>query len=82
MMLETAGLRARIFEKQMLWQDLLVPNIVERLGPEPPDKYFRARALVASVLYCFDAVLAERAKSGGAVPIEDLLDRAIEAVRK
>jgi len=82
MMIETPGLRGRIFEKQLIWQGMRVPNMVERIGSGHPDGEFRASARVSSMRDCFDAALVEWARVHGKRRIEDFLDEAIDAVRK
>ncbi|MGW8764308.1 TetR family transcriptional regulator [Streptomyces sp. NPDC055815] len=78
---ETPSLKARRWEKQQAWQDLLVPEVSRRLGIDPAavdDP--RARALVASALACEDAASVTWTACNGAVPLAVLIDRAMGAV--
>ena len=82
MLVETPSLRARHLEKQLQWQELLVPNIEQRL-PAPdhlPDA--RAHSLVAAALSCLDAAIAAWALSEASVSLGDILDESIAAVRR
>jgi AcrR family transcriptional regulator len=81
MLLETPSLRARHLEKQLQWQELLIPDISKRLGSAAGIEDVRARALVASALACLDAAAAAWAVADDETPIETLLDAAISAVR-
>lgn len=55
-MQSTDSLRARHLEKHVLWSDLLMPLVEERLAPVE-DAPLRARALVQSALSCFEVAL-------------------------
>jgi AcrR family transcriptional regulator len=83
MLLATPSLRARHLEKQLHWQELLVPDIARRLGaPDGGTEDARAHALVASALACLDAASTAWARTDDDTPIETLLDAAIGAVRR
>ena len=82
LMLSTPALRARHLEKQILWEELLVPNIVQRLHGDPADRPLRAHAIVSAALSCLDAALNEWSRNGTRKPVENLLDAAIAAVRQ
>jgi|SRR6185437_16979891 AcrR family transcriptional regulator len=80
MLQETPSLRARHFEKQLSWQEMLVPEVARRLsvGPgrhEDP----RPGALVAAALACLDMAAASWVACEGNVPLAVLLDRAMGA---
>ncbi|MFI5876139.1 TetR/AcrR family transcriptional regulator [Streptomyces sp. NPDC051445] len=78
---ETPSLRARHFEKQLKWQEQMVPEIARRLeaGPgRPVDP--RPTALVAAALGCLDAAARGWVACEGAVPLADLLDQAMGAL--
>ena len=80
MLQETPSLRARHDEKQLRWQEMMVPEITWRLGassdqPEDP----RPNALVAAALACLDAASMGWVACEGAVPLTVLLDRAMGA---
>jgi AcrR family transcriptional regulator len=81
MLQETPSLRARNFEKQLKWQELLVPEIARRLGvaPDQPDDP-RPNALVAAALACLDAAATGWVAGEGSVPFATLLDRAMGAL--
>ncbi|MFF2328652.1 MULTISPECIES: TetR family transcriptional regulator [unclassified Streptomyces] len=81
MLLETPSLRARHLEKQLQWQEFLVPDIAKRLGSTAGIEDVRASALVASALACLDAAANAWAVADDDTPIETLLDAAISAVR-
>ena len=75
---ETPSLRARHLEKQLKWQEQLVPDIARRLGaspgrPEDP----RPIALVAAALGCLDAAARGWVACEGAVSLAVLLDEAM-----
>jgi AcrR family transcriptional regulator len=86
MLYETPSLRAGHLEKQLRWQELLVPNIQVRLGM-PPDAETggasdpRARAIVACALTCLDVASEIWTCSEGEEDLARLYDQAIAAVR-
>jgi AcrR family transcriptional regulator len=83
MLLGTPSLRARHLEKQLHWQELLVPDIARRLGaPADGTEDVRAHALVASALACLDAASTAWARTDDDTSIETLLDAAIGTVRR
>ncbi|WP_262060075.1 TetR/AcrR family transcriptional regulator [Streptomyces sp. STR69] len=78
---ETPSLRARHFEKQLQWQEQMVPEIARRLEaspgwPEDP----RPTALVAAALACLDAAARGWVACEGTVSLAVLLDRAMGAL--
>ena len=78
---ETPSLRARSFEKRLAWQELMVPDIARRLRADrgrPED--VRPAALVAAALACLDTALTRWVACEGAVPMAELLDRAMGAI--
>ena len=75
----TPSLRARRLEKQLLWLDLLVPEIRRRLTGD--DTELRARAIVSAALACLDTATELWIRRDGAGRIEDLYDEAVAAVR-
>jgi AcrR family transcriptional regulator len=80
MLQDTPSLRARHFEKQMRWQELLVPEIARRLGARPDEPEDpRPSAVVAAALACLDAASSGWVTCEGAVPLAVLLDRAMGA---
>ena len=81
MLQETPSLRARHFEKQLQWQEQMVPEIARRLEaspgrPEDP----RPTALVAASLACLDAAARGWVACEGTVSLAVLLDRAMGAL--
>ncbi|WP_338899711.1 TetR family transcriptional regulator [Streptomyces sp. TG1A-60] len=81
MLNETPSLRARHFEKQLYWRELMVPEIARRLGAGPGDlEDPRPRALVAAALACLDAAMTVWVACEGEVPMSVLLDRAMGAL--
>ncbi|MBZ3900380.1 TetR/AcrR family transcriptional regulator [Streptomyces griseiscabiei] len=81
MLQQTPSLRARHFEKQLKWQELLVPEIARRMGrtpdrPADPGPH----ALVAAALACLDAAATAWVACEGAVPLAVMLDRAMDAI--
>jgi AcrR family transcriptional regulator len=82
MLYGTPSLRAAHLEKQLRWQELLVPNIRMRLGAETGDASDpRARAIVACALTCLDVAVETWTRSDGEEDIAGLYDRAVAAVR-
>jgi AcrR family transcriptional regulator len=81
LMLSTPSLRARHLEKQILWQQLLLPNTTRRLQPGDADtRDLQAHAIVCSALSCFDVAILEWAASNGTTSLPALFDTAIDAV--
>ncbi len=76
----TPSLRARRLEKQLLWLDLLVPEIRRRLAGDD-DAELRAHAIVAAALACLDTATEMWIRRDGEGRIEDLYDEAVAAVR-
>ena len=87
MLYETPSLHAGHLEKQLRWQELLVPNIQMRLGEAPsaetndaPDP--RAQAIVACALTCLDVANEVWTRSDGKEDLARLYDEAVAAVRR
>lgn len=80
MLQETPSLRAGHHEKQMRWQELLVPDIARRLGvsPDHPEDT-RPGALASAALACLDVAATAWVACEGTVPLAVLLDRAMGA---
>ena len=82
MLYETPSLRAGHLEKQLRWQELLVPNVQVRLGvtaDDTPDP--RAQAIVACALTCLDVANEVWTHSDGEEDPVKLFDQAVAAVR-
>ncbi|MDX3311268.1 TetR family transcriptional regulator [Streptomyces sp. NPDC054884] len=82
MLQETPSLRARHHEKQLGWQELLVPEVARRLGADPGDREdTRSNALAAAALACLDVASTAWVACDGTVPLPTLLDRAMDALK-
>lgn len=81
MLCDAPSLKARHWEKQQGWQDLLVPEVARRLGTDPAAvEDPQVPALVASALACKDAAMHAWMACDGAVPLTSLIDRAMGAL--
>lgn len=80
---ETAGLKARYFEQQMRWQELLVPDIAVRIGKAEGDEVYGpcAAAFVGAALACLYAANNAWRHSQGKTDVVHLLDEAMRTVR-
>lgn len=85
MLYDTPSLRARHLEKQLAWQDLLVPILSERIratgqtpGIEPE---LAAAAIVAGALACLHVAGESWVRQDGAISLEQLYDDAVAAIR-
>ena len=82
MVCDTPSLHASHLEKQLRWQELLIPNIQMRLGGAPGDASDpRARAIVASAVTCLNVAIEIWVQRNGAADIAQLYDQAVAAVR-
>ena len=82
MLYGTPSLRAAHLEKQLRWQELLVPNMQKRLGGVAGDRSGpRAQAIVACALTCLDVAVETWTRSDGEEDLARLYDRAVAAVR-
>ena len=87
MFLETPSLQARHLEKQLLWQELLVPVLADRLsrqadpGIDRQDVELCSRALVAATLAAMEAAVRTWAAAGGVGDVGQMLRTAMQAVR-
>lgn len=81
MLLDTPSLRARLLEKRLRWQEMLVPLIGERLIDGHGSAHLRASAIVSSALACLDAASQAWVESDGAMDLAELYDQAVAAVR-
>jgi AcrR family transcriptional regulator len=78
---QTASVRARQYEKTLVWQALLVPAIARRLGLSDTDATDpRPAALVGSAVSCFQAATEAWTEVDGAVSMSTLVDLAMGAV--
>lgn len=85
MLHDTPSLRARHLEKQIAWQELLVPELARRLRASDPldaaSADHRAAAVIASALACLDIATATWVRHDGNADLERLWDEAVAAVR-
>lgn len=75
------SLRAGHAEKQARWQELLAPQIEQRL-PLSEQRSLEARAIAAAAITCLQAATEEWSRLGGRVDLFDLYDAAVRAVRR
>jgi len=81
MLFETPSLHARLLEKRLRWQEMLVPLIATRLTDQGGPATLRASAIVASALACLDAASEAWVASNGESDLATLYDLAVAAVR-
>ncbi|MEU0474679.1 TetR/AcrR family transcriptional regulator [Streptomyces olivaceus] len=77
----TASLRAGRLEKQLRFQEDLLPLVEERMGTTRGGADPSARAVVATALACLDAATATWVAGEGEDDLLDLYDRCLAAVR-
>ena len=81
MLCETPDLKSRQWERQLSWQEALVPEIARRLPPGAPGVVdFKARVLVSSALVCLGTATDAWLACGGDTPMSDLLDCAMSTL--
>lgn len=85
MLFRTPSLRARHLEKHLAWQEMLLPELTRRLRAaadiDEPSAAHRAAAIIATALTCLDVATETWVRRDGTVPLEDLWDEAVAAVR-
>lgn len=81
MLFGTPSLRARLMEKRLRWQEMLVPLLVVRMDGPAEHAGLRATAIVAASLSCLDAASEAWIESDGAGDLAELYDEAVAAVR-
>lgn len=82
MLYGTPSLHAGHLEKQLRWQELLVPNIAMRLGAAGDDELdLRAQAIVVCALTCLDVASEVWTRRDGKDDLGQLFDQAVAAVR-
>ncbi len=77
---ETPTLKARHLGRQMIWLDLLVPEIARRLKVDDPVQDPRPRALVAAALACLNAAFDVWVVSNGNLDLPTLFDQTMSAL--
>ena len=76
------ALRARHVEKQLRWQESLVPALQDRLRRESDDgSDLAARAIVGTALSCLQTATEVWAERDGQGTLGELYDQAVAAVR-
>jgi AcrR family transcriptional regulator len=79
---QSPSVRSRYQERYWQWRELLHPEVVRRIAPADLSKADPgASALIASALSCLDAAIETWVKCDGTVPLPQLLDEAMGAVR-
>ncbi|MBB5998359.1 TetR/AcrR family transcriptional regulator [Streptomonospora salina] len=85
MLFQAPSLRARHLEKHLAWQETLVPELTRRLRAATDIDETRAThhatAIIATALTCLDVATETWVHRNGTVPLEDLWDEAVTAVR-
>lgn len=81
MLFGTPSLHARLLEKRLRWQAMLIPLITVRLNNENSSAHLHASAIVASALACLDAASEAWTATDGTNQLADLYDQAVAAVR-
>jgi AcrR family transcriptional regulator len=82
MLAGTPALRTAILGKHLQWEQLLIPQVVERLDGREASRHLRAHALVSCALSCLDVAATEWTRTAGAASLGGLLDTAIGAVQE
>ncbi|MEU5735152.1 MULTISPECIES: TetR/AcrR family transcriptional regulator [Streptomyces] len=77
----TASLRAGWLEKQLRFQENLLPLIEPRMDTATGNEGAKARAVIATALACLDAALTTWVANDGKGEIMDLYDECLAAVR-
>jgi AcrR family transcriptional regulator len=78
MIANTPALRAAMAGKHVSWQQLLVPEVTDRLDGDE----LAARAIVAAALSALDVAATIWTEEHGARPLGDLLDTTLAAIRR
>jgi AcrR family transcriptional regulator len=86
MLAGTPSLRTAMLDKQLRWQEMLVPHVEQRLrGSGQPQtlqaRALQARALVSAALGCLDVAATVWTEVEGGRPLTNLVDDAFAAVR-
>ena len=80
--IQSPSVRSRYQERYWQWRELLHPEVVRRIAPADLSKADPgASALIASALSCLDAAIETWVKCNGTLPLPQLLDQAMGAVR-
>jgi AcrR family transcriptional regulator len=80
MLNETPALKAHQLGRQLLWQDLLVPEVKRRLAVADQEHDPRPRAVVAAALACLNAAFDIWISSNGGLDLPTLFDQAMSAL--
>jgi AcrR family transcriptional regulator len=79
---QTPSLRARHLGRQLMWQDLLVPEVARRLDVADPAHDPRPRAVVAAALACLNAAFDVWISSNGTLDLPTLFDQTMSALNE
>jgi AcrR family transcriptional regulator len=81
MLANTPSLRTAMLDKQMRWQEMLVPHIEGRLHVAGELGTLQARALVSTALACLDVAATAWTQPPSDRSLRDLVDVAFAAIR-
>jgi AcrR family transcriptional regulator len=81
LMNDTPALKARQLGRQLVWQDLLEPEVARRLGVSAQANDPRPRALVAAAIACLNVAGDVWTSSNGAIALPGLFDQAMSALK-
>ncbi len=81
MLANTPSLRTAMLDKQMRWQEMLVPHIERRLHVTGELGALQARALVSTALACLDVAATAWTQRPSDRSLRDLVDVAFAAIR-
>jgi AcrR family transcriptional regulator len=81
MLANTPSLRTAMLDKQMRWQEVLVPHIEKRLPVTGELRALQARALVSTALACLDVAATAWTQPPSDQSLRDLVDAAFAAIR-
>jgi AcrR family transcriptional regulator len=80
MFMQTPTLQARHYEKILVWQSLLAPEVARRLGITDHAGDPRPAALIASATACLDTALRVWTATDGRTSLAELFDQAISVI--
>jgi AcrR family transcriptional regulator len=81
MLANTPSLRTAMLDKQMRWQEILVPHVERRLHVTGDLGTLQARALVSTALACLDVAATAWTQPPSDRSLRDLVDAAFAAIR-
>ena len=80
MLATTPALRVALTQKHLQWVELLLPEMVRRLGDTDRPQLV-AGSIIAATLSCLEVAGEEWVRLDGSEPLPDLFDAALHAVR-